>query len=513
MEGPDGYLYGVTTSGGYPENGRGIAYKISKSGQFQKLHDFCQTDCSDGETPVGNLIVGADGNLYGVINWAGKGSAAGVIYKISPAGAFTILTPFSSATGGSPNGGLVLASDGNFYGATPVSVYRVTPGGALTPIYLFQGGPNGTKDGEGGTGALIQASDGNLYGVTFPRAVYRISLGGLYQQIFVLDQAVEGVDVTGLIQASDGNLWGTTSNTGGANLGGAVYTITTGGTLLQSTFVPSAVGLGPAAPLIQASDGKLYDTAYEGGRLPNGFTASGSVFVVDAGLSALGPPPPPPPPPAVSENGKEVGDRTAEDKVPETTCSPGAGAPIDIAAGNVFYAVADCVTAGQNVLRFTRFYNSRPFEDNFAASLGSNWRSTFDRYLRFVSSSVIETERADGQVFTFTLNGGSWSPDTDVDLKLTQTGPATWTVTNPEDSVESYTAISATEAILMSVTARNGYTQTLVYGTGNQLQSVTDSYSRSLNFTYQNGLLNTLTTPGIEIVPLNCSSSHRVLRR
>lgn len=32
---------------------------------FKKLHSFCTTDCSDGKFPVGRLVVGANGNLYG----------------------------------------------------------------------------------------------------------------------------------------------------------------------------------------------------------------------------------------------------------------------------------------------------------------------------------------------------------------------------------------------------------------------------------------------------------------
>ncbi len=192
--------------------------------------------------------------------------------------------------------------------------------------------------------------------------------------------------------------------------------------------------------------------------------------------------------------GKELGDNTGKTGTLVTTCSPGAGDPIDIPSGNMFYAVADCATAGQNPLRFTRYYNSRAGTDTFAASLGRNWRSSFDRYLKIASSTSVSAERADGKLLTFTLNGSTWTPDTDVDLKLVQAG-STWTVTDPDDSVEIYAAISGTEAILTSITARNGYMQTLQYNSSNQLQSVTDSFNRSLNFTYLNGLLNTMTTP------------------
>src|SRR5262249_37209339 len=71
VEAPDGFLYGVTSTGGAPNPNRGIVYRISKDGQFQKLYDFCQTTCFDGETPVGSLVLGPDGQLYGVTNWGG----------------------------------------------------------------------------------------------------------------------------------------------------------------------------------------------------------------------------------------------------------------------------------------------------------------------------------------------------------------------------------------------------------------------------------------------------------
>ena len=191
---------------------------------------------------------------------------------------------------------------------------------------------------------------------------------------------------------------------------------------------------------------------------------------------------------------KLLGDSTGKTGPLISTCSPAANDPIDIASGNMFYAASDCLTPGQNPLRFGRYYNSRAGADTFAASLGRNWRTTFDRYLRIVPATSVTAERADGKLLTFALQGSTWTPDTDVDLKLVQAG-STWTLTDPGDTVETYTAVSATEAILTSVKVRNGYTQTLQYNSSNQLQSVTDSFNRSLNFTYQNGLLGTVTTP------------------
>jgi len=174
------------------------------------------------------------------------------------------------------------------------------------------------------------------------------------------------------------------------------------------------------------------------------------------------------------------------------------GDPINVATGNLFEQIVDYQTAGQNTLGFTRYYNSLGSgAPTYAVELGTNWRSTYDRYLRFTSgvsgTSGVIAERADGQQLTFTLQGSTWTPDSDVDMTLTNVG-STWTLTDHNDNVETYTVVG-NQGILQSAKARNGYTHTLSYNSSNQLQSVTDSYDRSLNFTYNGTLLSTVTTP------------------
>ena len=191
------------------------------------------------------------------------------------------------------------------------------------------------------------------------------------------------------------------------------------------------------------------------------------------------------------------------------------GEPINVATGNLYESVIDYESGGQNQLRFARYYNSLQASNNsgtYAQSLGVNWRSTYDRYLNIVSSggavATVYAERPDGQVLTFTPNGsGGFSTDTDVDVTLTQSGTA-WTLTDHDDAKETYSAESSGEALLASIVARNGYTQNLSYNSSNQLQTVTDSYNRTLTFTYSsNGLLNAVTTPGGLVLTYGYSSS------
>jgi RHS repeat-associated protein len=168
------------------------------------------------------------------------------------------------------------------------------------------------------------------------------------------------------------------------------------------------------------------------------------------------------------------------------------GEPIDIGSGNLFEQVTDYTTVGQNPLAFIRYYNSMATSNTLATTLGQNWRSNYDRYLQLISASAVEAERPDGKVVGFNLVGSVWTPDTDVDMTLTNSG-STWTLTDHDDTIETYTA-SGSVGTLNSIALPNGYTQTLNY-TGSVLTSVSDSYSRSLSFTYTGTVLTGVSTP------------------
>jgi RHS repeat-associated protein len=171
---------------------------------------------------------------------------------------------------------------------------------------------------------------------------------------------------------------------------------------------------------------------------------------------------------------------------------PACGDPINVGTGSLFEQVTDYQTTGPNKLAFIRYYNSLSLGQN--TSLGRDWRSNYDRKLILTLPNYVSPTRPDGRVISFQSSSGSWIGDSDVDVQLTQSG-TTWTLTDTDDTVETYTTISTNAALLTSIRARNGYTQTLQYDANNFLVSVTDSYGRMLSFSYQNGLLSTVTTP------------------
>jgi uncharacterized repeat protein (TIGR03803 family) len=84
--------------------------------------------------------------------------------------------------------------------------------------------------------------------------------------------------VGGLMQATDGNLYGTTFQ-GGIGGQGTVFRITTNGLLTTLIWFNGANGANPAASLIQARNGSFYGTAEFGGKGFDGFPASGDGLV------------------------------------------------------------------------------------------------------------------------------------------------------------------------------------------------------------------------------------------
>jgi hypothetical protein len=81
-----GDIFGSTIFGG-PAN-QGIAWEISRNGEYKDLHDFggMVTDPSgvrvaDGENPMGSLTFDDAGNLYGAASGGGQ-TANGMIWKI-----------------------------------------------------------------------------------------------------------------------------------------------------------------------------------------------------------------------------------------------------------------------------------------------------------------------------------------------------------------------------------------------------------------------------------------------
>src|SRR5262245_5781347 len=163
----DGLFYGTTLSGG--ANFCGTIFVTDGVTQPTILHSFIGD--TEGCHPTGGLLLAFDGNFYGLTNERGQ-YFGGTMYKMSPAGDFTILHHFNSAVeGANPQFGLIEGNDGAFYGTTSGggafsagTAFRANMFGRISVLHSFGDGPS---DGQFPSSPLIQAADGTFFGTTF----------------------------------------------------------------------------------------------------------------------------------------------------------------------------------------------------------------------------------------------------------------------------------------------------------------------------------------------------------
>ncbi len=235
-------------------------------------------DGTNGQYPFfGMLTQGRDGKLYGT-TYQGGACGNGTVFKQSTTSNGNIVVhSFCNVDGLNPNGGLTLARDGNFYGTTLASngeLFRISSDGTLAVLRAF----TGDTDGDSPLVQPIEASDGNLYGTTnglnsLPSTVYRYTATGDFSTIYTFPS----MSWTPMLQAENGNLYLTTYE-GGTLGGGTISRIALTGALKHTyNFGGRSQGANPLGVLIQASDGNIYGTTQNGGRYRHG-----SVFKVDS---------------------------------------------------------------------------------------------------------------------------------------------------------------------------------------------------------------------------------------
>ncbi len=99
-----GNLYGTTAQSGPNGNGEGVVFKLAPGGAETVLYSFCPdlTNCSDGAVPEAGLYADSAGNLYGTTRLGGVGgfdfAGKGVVFKLTGTG-FVTAIPFSAFSG------------------------------------------------------------------------------------------------------------------------------------------------------------------------------------------------------------------------------------------------------------------------------------------------------------------------------------------------------------------------------------------------------------------------------
>jgi uncharacterized repeat protein (TIGR03803 family) len=116
VQAKNGYLYGTTVGGGKEDGG--TVFQIAGGTKFTTIYNFCaKTYCTDGSGPLGTLVQGSNGDLFGTTDGGGV-KGWGTIFQISTAGALKTLHSFVRTAGASLYAGLMQDSNGTFYGTT-----------------------------------------------------------------------------------------------------------------------------------------------------------------------------------------------------------------------------------------------------------------------------------------------------------------------------------------------------------------------------------------------------------
>lgn len=208
---------------------------------------------------------------------------------------FTNLYSFGGTNGMEPEGTLVQAANGDFYGTTRETtatsdgsggfgayghgtVFRITTNGVLTTLVFFtQTNANGAYPRAG----LVFGRDGNLYGTTTGGGAsglgtaFRMTPTGHLTVLASFGGTNGSSPISALLEGGNGVFYGTTLSGGlkkpplvvVAGIGdcGTIFTMTPNGLLKPLLFFDGTNGANPRIALIRARDGSFYGTTSFGG--------------------------------------------------------------------------------------------------------------------------------------------------------------------------------------------------------------------------------------------------------
>ena len=296
--GPDGTLYGTTSSGGDPncqQGSCGTVFRLQPPPSACKtpicpwtetiIHNFEGTaGGNDGEGPTSEVAFDSAGNIYGT-TYAGGQYNFGMVYKLTNVNGTWTETNLHSFTifERGPDAGVTIDANGNLYGTTVDAypnygeVYELSPsGGGWTEqvLHTFQ-----QSDGGNPSAGLILDAAGNLYGAT---SSFGPNNGGTAFELspsnggwsFAVLYSFTGAEYgsggphANLVFDASGNLYGTTF-ADGANLLGSVFKLTPGAggwtyTSLYDFNDPYTAAY-PVSNVVFDSAGNLYGTTVNGG--------------------------------------------------------------------------------------------------------------------------------------------------------------------------------------------------------------------------------------------------------
>ena len=184
------------------------------------------------------------------------------------------------------------------------------------------------------------------------------------------------------------------------------------------------------------------------------------------------------------------------DELPQGGCLPrpteceltltgqGVGGPVDVATGEMWYQTTDLRLGGAFPLEFGRVYRSTDHSDG---PLGVGWTHSYDLRLVGAGSAFATYEGADGRRIAFAKREtGAYYPNRHARMALSAVTGG-YELSDPV-SVTTYAFDSAGK--LVSITNRDGLSQTLTYDGSGRLQTVSGPHGRALVLSYDgNGRL------------------------
>jgi uncharacterized repeat protein (TIGR03803 family) len=323
-----GNLYG-TTQGNGSIGGAAVVFKLGPNGQ-ETSFDIAGPNACCFDSP---LARDAKGNLYGMSPYGGEPNCnlvrnqlgCGTLFKVSPAGKFTVLHVFKGKDGIQPEGGLVLDRKGNLYGVAAYggklkcdypgwgqpagagcgTIYKLDPSGKLTVLHTF----TGPGDGSYPLGLIIDSA-GNLYGIAESGGdvagnyiyglgtVFKVDTSGKFGVVFTFTPktTLNNVYADHLARDAKGNLYGLQQYNNCAQGGGCLFRVDPKGKYAdlydfqgegkggdQDGYQPMGVVLGP--------DGDVYGSMFLGGGNNGGGICSngcGTIFHLTPSVGVSG---------------------------------------------------------------------------------------------------------------------------------------------------------------------------------------------------------------------------------
>jgi uncharacterized repeat protein (TIGR03803 family) len=297
-----GNIYGTTCIAGHGNAGTVFELKNHNgSWLLTALHEFLPAN-GDGACPLGRVVFGPDGRLYGTTSTGGFQGSYGIVFSLapSPTRCSSVMCPWNEkilysfmGDDGMGPGSMdpVFDSAGNLYGTTQSGgadawgvVFKLTRSGgnwSESVLHSFDGISDGLNPE---TSVLIDAA-GNIFGTTDGGlgqgqtpwgTVWELTPSGsgyTVQNLHVFNGGPGdgGSSHTGLIPDGHGNYFSASTH-GGSNSVGAVFELSPAGnswnfSMLYQGFTGDG---GPWGPLAMDAAGNLYGTAYFAGPAQQG---------------------------------------------------------------------------------------------------------------------------------------------------------------------------------------------------------------------------------------------------